>query len=129
MDSAKSITFYSEALDFLYNLKSSFEDKREYLSSTNFENYVYKFKGLATSFKAISKNIDDFSERWKGTEDNVCNMISTLKNYVEYYTRLCETSTNFNYETNSNYIKDSMSTIILVVETKLKFLVKNEKIR
>lgn len=119
--------FYSDSLEVLIGLKQSLKDCSDILSRSTPDNYTERFKTCMVGFITITDIIDRFVENWKTDEEKICSCLTTAKDYINYYIRLCKTSSENNYKCNMKYMLDSIETVSLVMASKITFI-KNTKL-
>lgn len=120
--------FYIDSLEVLIGLKKSLKDCYHILQSSTIDNYNEVFDICASTFDKISEIIDDFIKNWEKDEDKICSTLNSSKDYIEYYIRLCDSSTEKNYKANMKYMIDSIDTILLVFDSKINYI-NNEKLK
>lgn len=116
--------FYSDALEVLTSTKQSLGECSIGLSKTTLDNYKDNFKTFGNAFGVIITIIDKFIENWKEDDYKICSTLKSIRNYLEYYVRLCESSIENNYNMNRAYMIESINTVSLAIGFKLNFLKK-----
>lgn len=119
--------FYSDSLEVLIGLKQSLNDCSDILSRSTLDDYAERFKTCMTGFITMVDIIDRFVENWETDEEKIRSCLTTAKDYIDYYIRLCKTSSENNYKRNMKYMLDSIETVSLVMASKITFI-KNTKL-
>ena len=117
--------FYGDALEVLLGIKQSLNDCSNILSKTSLDDYHNNFMTCGDAFEKVVDIIDSFLNSWKSDEYNVCNMLKTIKEYIEYYIRLCDSSSPSNYNMNKKYMIESIETVSATINAKLKYVTKS----
>ena len=112
--------FLCESMEMLLNMRNSLTEKSEYISVISLDDYMNKMSAVGDSLEKMVDKIDEFLDRWEDGEYQICSTIEAMKNYLFYYIRLCDCSSPCNFKVNSTYIEDSIKTILIVINTKLK---------
>ena len=119
--------FYGDTVEVLSGIKQTLNDCLGILSKTSLDDYNVNFQLCGDSFERVTGIINRFLSTWESDEYNVCSSLKSIKDYVEYYTRLCDSSSPSNYNMNKKYMVDSIKTVSLTIDSKLRYLVKSYK--
>ena len=115
--------FLCESIEILLNMKNSLTEKSEYISVISLDDYMNKMSAVGDGLEKMVDKIDEFLDRWDNEDQyQVCSTIEAMKNYLFYYIRLCDCSSPCNFKVNSMYIEDSIKTILIVINSRLKNL-------
>ena len=119
MGSSKKIEFYTDALGLLTYLCEIVKEKSEYIKNMSVNDYYEKFSITADCLERTVNCINNFNHENKYDEDSIYPLLRTIKDYFDYYIRLCDNSSPSNYHCNSKYISESMFTIYTTINSKL----------
>ena len=119
--------FYGDTVEVLSGIRQTLNDCSGILSKTSLDNYSNNFQLCGDSFEHVVEIIDSFLSSWESDEYNVCNTLKSIKEYIEYYIRLCDSSSPSNYNINRKYMIESIETVSLTIGSKLRYLVKSYK--
>ena len=89
--------------------------------------YMDKFENLSKSLDIARDKIEGFLEQWEDDDDKVCSTFRAIDEYFKYYSASMKDSTPSNYLANSRYIKDSLNTAKLALQSKLNYITANGK--
>ena len=122
MDLTKKQELYTDAIVLLTHVSETTREKSEYLKTVCLTTYGDKFALVADSLERTLNSIERFNHEKKYDEDGLFGLFSQIKDYFEYYIRLCDNSTPSNYVQNAKYISESMYTVFSVVSSKLRHI-------
>ena len=118
----KNMEFYTDSLEFMLRLKETLNDCLRVLEKSTLNDYSERFKSCADAMDGMIDTIDKFTENWNSDKDKVYDTIQVGKDYIKYYARLCKASTDGNFKHNATYMVDSINTLTLVLDSKIKVL-------
>ena len=119
----RSGAFYADTLDVLLSIKQTLKECSYVLSNSTEDDFSDNFKICGDSFEGIVETINKFLTGWGHDEYNVCNTLKTIREYIEYYGRLCDISSVENFNINRRYMIDSINTVLMSINAKLKYFI------
>ena len=122
MDSNKKLEFYTEAVGLLLYVCEIIKEKSYYIKNITINDYYVKLENTGDCLERTLKCINNFNQDRKYDEDSIYMLLATIKDYFDYYIRLCDNSSPSNYHYNSKYISDSMFTVYTTIHSKLKHI-------
>lgn len=118
--------FYSDSLEVFKGVDKSLKECSGVLSNVSLDDFRDKLNICKGAFFTVNSLIDTFLNNWEKDNDKIYSTLDSIKNYIEYYERLCKTSTELNYKPNAKYIVDSINTLSLVINMKIKCIEKDK---
>ena len=122
-----NIDFYNDALDTMVSIKNSLLEKSKLITNASREEYKERFEIVSTGVSKINEKVGEFVKRYGYDEDNIAKTLERTRDYLSYYTRLCDNSSDMNYRGNAAYMSESMGTIVLVLTNYIDKIIKKIK--
>ena len=122
MDSNKKLEFYTEAVGLLLYVCEIIKEKSDYIKNITINDYYVKLESTGDCLERTLKCLNNFNQDRKYDEDSIYMLLATIKDYFDYYIRLCDNSSPSNYHYNSKYISDSMFTVYTTIHSKLRHI-------
>ena len=122
MGSSKKMEFYTEAVGLLLYVCEIIKEKSDYIKNITINDYYVKLENTGDCLERTLKCLNNFNQDRKYDEDSIYMLLATIKDYFDYYIRLCDNSSPSNYHYNSKYISDSMFTVYTTIHSKLKHI-------
>ena len=122
MDSNKKMEFYTEAVGLLLYVCEIIKEKSDYIKNITINDYYVKLENTGDCLERTLKCLNNFNQDRKYDEDSIYMLLASIKDYFDYYIRLCDNSSPSNYHYNSKYISDSMFTVYTTIHSKLKHI-------
>lgn len=118
--------FYTDSLEALIGLRHLLNDNSESLSRITIDDYRVRMDKVGSAMESVNMLINRFLNNWVNDDDGICKLFEAIKQYVEYYIRLCSNSAPGNFKMNSKYIIDSIATVSIAIDSKIKFIRENK---
>ena len=122
MDLNKKLEFYTEAVGLLLYVCEIIKEKSDYIKNITINDYYVKLENTSECLERTLKCLNSFNQDRKYDEDSIYLLLASIKDYFDYYIRLCDNSSPSNYHYNSKYISDSMFTVYTTIHSKLRHI-------